>query len=145
MWYGGGPFNEWRSVQICDKQHAQWFPPIQVRCLREEQKNCIKLWSMEDVFAILPTGFGESLIRQLSCFLSPLSLIFFLHDVLSRYAPTKTMHPSAPSHRVISIFSRTAFRAAPDLLNDWKRLRYHYQCKHSMNKNIIYNIIIRIL
>ena len=77
------------------------------------------------------------LTTQLNC---------FSHDVLLRYVPTKTMHPSAPSHRVIFIFSRTAFRAAPDLLNDWKRLRYHYQCKHSMNKNIIiYSIIMRIL
>ena len=32
---------------------------MQVECLHEEQKDCIKIWSMEDVFAILPIGFGK--------------------------------------------------------------------------------------
>ena len=33
--------------------------PCLVECLRQEQKDCIKIWSMEDVFAILPIGFGK--------------------------------------------------------------------------------------
>ena len=32
------------GVQICYKQHAKSFP--QVKCLREEQKDCRKKWSM---------------------------------------------------------------------------------------------------
>ena len=32
---------------------------MQVKGLREEQENCIKIWSMEDVFAILPNVFGK--------------------------------------------------------------------------------------
>ena len=35
------------------------------KCLRKEQKDCIKTWSMKDPFAILPTGFWKSLIFQL--------------------------------------------------------------------------------
>ena len=42
-------FNEWRGVQICYKQPAKRFP--QVKYHREEQKNCIKIWSLEDDFA----------------------------------------------------------------------------------------------
>ena len=48
-------FNERRGVQICDKQQANRFP--QVKCLRGEQEDCIKILSMKDSFAILPTGF----------------------------------------------------------------------------------------
>ena len=55
-------FNEWRGVQICYKQPAKRFP--QVKCHRKEQKNCIKIWSMEDDFAILPTGFWKSMKDQ---------------------------------------------------------------------------------
>ena len=35
----------------------------QVECLRKEQKDFIKIWSMEDVFAILPPALGKSLER----------------------------------------------------------------------------------
>ena len=49
------------GVQICYKEQAEIFS--QVKCLREEQKGCIKIWSMEDDFAILPTGFRKSLIN----------------------------------------------------------------------------------
>ena len=31
----------------------------QVECLCKEQKDYIKIWSMKEVFAILPTGFGR--------------------------------------------------------------------------------------
>ena len=48
-------FNERRGVQICDKKQASIFP--QGKCLRGEQKDCIKILSMKDFFAILPTGF----------------------------------------------------------------------------------------
>ena len=41
--------------QICYKQQANRFP--QEKYLREEQKDCIKIWSMKDSFAILPTVF----------------------------------------------------------------------------------------
>ena len=37
----------------------------QVECLREEQKNCIKIQSIKDLFAVLPTGFGKSLLLKL--------------------------------------------------------------------------------
>ena len=43
--------------QICYKQQANRFP--QVKCLPEEQKDCIKIWSMKDSFAILPTVFDR--------------------------------------------------------------------------------------
>ena len=37
-----------------------------MECLREEQKDCMKnMVNGKDVFAILPTGFGKSLIVQL--------------------------------------------------------------------------------
>ena len=67
MWYGGlqTPFNEWCSVQICDKQHTNRFSPMQVEGLRKEQKDSIKLWSMEDVFAIFPNGFAKNSMCQL--------------------------------------------------------------------------------
>ena len=63
--YGGGqrPFNEWRGVQICYKQQTKRFS--QVKCLREDQKDCIKIWSMKDSFAFLPTGFWKSSIFEL--------------------------------------------------------------------------------
>ena len=53
-------FNEGRGVQICDKQQANIFS--QGKCLRGEQKDCIKILSMKDSFAILSTGFFKSLI-----------------------------------------------------------------------------------
>ena len=36
----------------------------QVKCLREEQKDCIKIWSMKDDFEIFPISFWKSLIFQ---------------------------------------------------------------------------------
>ena len=40
------------------------FPNVEAKC--EEQRNCLKhLVSRKDVFAILSTGFGKSLIFQL--------------------------------------------------------------------------------
>ena len=36
-----------------------------MKCLREEQKDCINIWSMKDSFAILPTSLLKSLIFQL--------------------------------------------------------------------------------
>ena len=36
-----------------------------VKCICEERKDCIKVWLMEDDFAILPTGFLKSLIFRL--------------------------------------------------------------------------------
>lgn len=63
MQYGSGqrPFNRWHGVQICYKINMlKNFP--QVKCLREEQKDCTIIWPMEDVFAILFTGFWKSLI-----------------------------------------------------------------------------------
>ena len=57
MRYGGGqrPFNERRGVQICDKQQKV-FP---------KWSAFAKLWSMKNLFAILPTSFEKSLIFQL--------------------------------------------------------------------------------
>ena len=55
MWYGGnqGPFNEWRAVQIYDKQHAR-------------RRIAWKIWSMAKMFSqSFPTGFGKSLTFQL--------------------------------------------------------------------------------
>ena len=45
MRYGGsqGPFSERRGIQICYKQQFKRFS--QVKCLREEQKDCITIWS----------------------------------------------------------------------------------------------------
>ena len=40
-------------IQIFNKQHAKNFP--QVKCLREEKKDFIKIWLIKDVFATLPT------------------------------------------------------------------------------------------
>ena len=37
---------------------------MQVKCLRREQKDCIKIWSMKDSFAILSTVFFKSLIFE---------------------------------------------------------------------------------
>ena len=45
-------------------EHVEDFPYEE--CLREEQKDCMKnMVNGKDVFAILPTGFGKSLIFQL--------------------------------------------------------------------------------
>lgn len=30
----------------------------QVECPHEEEKDCMKIWSLEDVLTILPSGFG---------------------------------------------------------------------------------------
>ena len=58
------PFNEWRGVQIYDKRHAWRFSYVE--CLREEQKDCMRnMVNGKGVPAILPTGFGKSLIFQL--------------------------------------------------------------------------------
>ena len=39
----------------------------QVECLREEEKDCIKIWSMADVFAILPTSYLSTLFTTNVC------------------------------------------------------------------------------
>ena len=43
--------------------YTLWF--VQVKCLREEQKDCIKIWSIKDSFAIRSTGFRKSYERFL--------------------------------------------------------------------------------
>ena len=43
----------------------------QVEWLREEQRNCIKICSMEDVFAIFYASFGTSLIWWMNLVLTP--------------------------------------------------------------------------
>ena len=56
MQYGGGqrPFNNWLGVQICDKQvHAKRFYPSGVPWFAKKRR----IWSMEDVFAILHRGY----------------------------------------------------------------------------------------
>ena len=58
IWRPSETFKRVRSVQICYKQHAKRFP--QVKSLREKQKDCIKVWSMEDDFAIFLAGFLKS-------------------------------------------------------------------------------------
>ena len=60
---------------------------LKEECNRKEQKPCVKIWSMEDVFAILSTGFRKSLICQFFRVVSTLCLIFS-HAVFSRCAPT---------------------------------------------------------
>ena len=49
------PFNKVKPVI---NNTLKDFP--QVECLCKEQKDYIKIWSMKEVFAILPTGFGRS-------------------------------------------------------------------------------------
>ena len=39
----------------------------QVECLRKEEKDCIKIWSMADVFAILPTSYLSTLFTTNVC------------------------------------------------------------------------------
>ena len=48
---------------VINNNKLKRFP--QVKCLRDEQKDCIKIRSMKDSFAILPTGFWKNLIYQL--------------------------------------------------------------------------------
>ena len=66
MWYGGSqrPFNEWCSVQSCDKQHPKSFSPSEMPS-QIDQIDCIKIWLMEDAFVILPTSFWNNLMFQL--------------------------------------------------------------------------------
>ena len=69
------------------------FPQVKVKVLRKEQKACLlNLARRKDVFAILPTGFGKSLIFQLfprvsSALLSsevkPLSTIIVVSPLVS--------------------------------------------------------------
>lgn len=52
------PFN---NIKYVITNMLKDFP--QVECLCKEQKDFIKIWSMEDVFAILPTALGKRLER----------------------------------------------------------------------------------
>lgn len=68
MWYDSGqrPFNEWQYLKnniLKDFCQVEW--------LREEQRNCIKICSMEDVFAIFYASFGTSLIWWMNLNLTP--------------------------------------------------------------------------
>ena len=69
------------------------FPQVKVKVLRKEQKACLlNLARGKDVFAILPTGFGKSLIFQLfprvssalcSSEVKPLSTIIVVSPLVS--------------------------------------------------------------
>ena len=80
------------GVQICYKQHAKSFP--QVKCLREEQTDYIKIWSMKDPFAILPTGSWKRLIFQLFPLTSNSS-----DDGMQKPAPSSRDHGGLCSSR----------------------------------------------
>ena len=55
-----------RRIRTRNNHSAKWLPRRGSKAKREEQRNCLKhLVGRIDVFEILPTGFGKSLIFQL--------------------------------------------------------------------------------
>ena len=88
-------FEESELISFLD-DCLQDFPNIQA--LRKEQKLClVNLACGKDVFAILPTGFGKSLIFQLSPRLAKAAMKSEMCLIVVRLSPGAGLSDAGPS------------------------------------------------